>query len=122
MTTTSGQYRVQVTWLWRAAFRLVWPEGKVIFIDPWLKDNPMCPMEYKELDKLEADLILFTHGHYDHEGDTAETTKNTGATIITIVDLRASLQPKGVNGTSLAYHLAIDNQSEFGLLFNHEAV
>ena len=69
MTKPSGQYRVQVTWLWRAAFRFVSPEGKVVFIDPWLKDNPMCPTEYRGLDKLEADLILFTHGHYDHEGE-----------------------------------------------------
>ncbi|MFC1953375.1 metal-dependent hydrolase [Chloroflexota bacterium] len=91
------KYGVQVTWLWRSAFRLVSPEGKVIFIDPWLTDNPLCPDDYKELDKLEADVILFTHGHYDHEGDTAELAKSTGATIVAIVDLRASLQQKGVD-------------------------
>ena len=96
MTKPSGQYNVQVTWLWRAAFRLVSPEGKIIFIDPWLKDNPMCPIDYKELNKVEADVILFTHSHYDHEGDTAEIAKRTGAAVIAIVDLRESLQQKGI--------------------------
>lgn len=57
----------------------------------------MCPTEYREIDKLEADLILFTHGHYDHEGDTAEIAKKTGAAVIASVDLRASLQQKGVD-------------------------
>jgi len=97
MKKSSVQYGVQLTWLWRSAFRLVSPEGKIVFIDPWLKNNPMCPTEYRELDKLEADLILFTHGHYDHEGDTAEIAKKTGAAVIASVDLRASLQQKGVD-------------------------
>jgi L-ascorbate metabolism protein UlaG (beta-lactamase superfamily) len=97
MAKPLGQYRVQVTWLWRAAFRLVSPEGRIIFIDPWLKDNPMCPTEYKDLDKLEADMILFTHCHYDHEGDTAEIAKKTGATVIAIVDLMESLRQKDVD-------------------------
>ena len=102
MTKPLGQYRVQVTWLWRAAFRLVSPEGRIIFIDPWLNGNPMCPTEYKNLDKLEADMILFTHGHYDHEGDTAEIAKKTGATVIAIVDLAASLREKGVDASQIA--------------------
>lgn len=97
MAKPLGQYRVQVTWLWRAAFRLVSPEGRIIFIDPWLKDNPMCPTEYKDLDKLEADIILFTHAHYDHEGDTAEIARKTGATVIAIVDLMESLRQKDVD-------------------------
>ncbi len=97
MAKPSGQYKVQVTWLWRAAFKLVSPEGKIIFIDPWLTKNPMCPAEYKELDKLKADVILFTHTHHDHEGDTVELAKKTGAAVVAIVDLRESLQQRGVN-------------------------
>ena len=101
MAKTLRQYKVQVTWLWRAAFKLVSPEGKIIFIDPWLKDNPMCPAEYKDPDKLEADVILFTHGHYDHEGDTAKIAKRTGATVIVSFDLMESLLQKGVNSDQI---------------------
>ncbi|MDD5083267.1 MAG: metal-dependent hydrolase [Dehalococcoidales bacterium] len=96
MAKPTGQYRVKVTWLWRAAFRFVSPEGKIIFIDPWLRDNPMCPAEYKDPGKLAADVILFTHSHYDHEGDTAELAKKSGARVVAIVDLMESLKQKGV--------------------------
>ncbi len=38
MAKPTGQYQVEVTWLWRAAFRLTTPEGKIVFSDPWLKE------------------------------------------------------------------------------------
>jgi L-ascorbate metabolism protein UlaG (beta-lactamase superfamily) len=101
MVEALGQYKVQLIWLWRAAFKFISPEGKVIFIDPWLKDNPLCPAEYKDLDRLEADVLLFTHSHYDHEGDTAEIAKKTGAKIVAIVDLMASLLEKGVDSSQI---------------------
>jgi L-ascorbate metabolism protein UlaG (beta-lactamase superfamily) len=97
MAKPSGQYRVGVTWLWRAAFRLTTPEGKVVFIDPWLRDNPLCPSEYKEIEKQKADVIVFTHAHRDHIGDTVEIAKNTGAYIAGAVDMRAMFLEKGID-------------------------
>lgn len=40
----------------QASIRIVTPEGKVIYIDPYAGDTY----------HLSADLILVTHGHYDH--------------------------------------------------------
>lgn len=97
MAKPSGQYQVEVTWLWRAAFKLITPEGKIVFIDPWLKDNPLCPHEYKEIEKQKADVIVFTHAHRDHIGDTIEIAKNTGAYIVGAVDMRAMFQEKGID-------------------------
>ena len=96
MAKPTGQYGVQVKWLWRSAFELVSPEGKTILIDPWLKDNPGCPAEYKNLDKVKADVIIFTHGHGDHEGDTVELAQKTGAKVVVGVDQREPLVQKGV--------------------------
>ena len=96
MVKPTGQYGVQVTWLWRSAFKLVSPEGLIILIDPWLKDNPWCPSEYKNLDKVKADVIIFTHNHGDHEGDTVELAKKTGAKVVASTDYRASLGEKGL--------------------------
>lgn len=65
--------RVKVLWLGQAAFRITTVEGKVIVIDPWLKTNPKTPAAYKKLDALgKVDLVLVTHGHYDHMADAAE--------------------------------------------------
>jgi L-ascorbate metabolism protein UlaG (beta-lactamase superfamily) len=55
----------KIQWLGHASFRIQTIfEGQtfVIYIDPWLS-NPFAP---KDLDATDADLILITHGHWDH--------------------------------------------------------
>ncbi len=103
MAKPTGQYRVQVTWLWRSAFKMVSPEGLSVLIDPWLTANPLCPPEYKDLNKVKADIILFTHGHGDHEGDAAELAKKTGAKVITSVDQREPMLQKGLKLEKIVY-------------------
>jgi L-ascorbate metabolism protein UlaG (beta-lactamase superfamily) len=97
MARPSGPFKVEVTWLWRAAFKLVTPEGRIVFIDPWLKNNPLCPPAYKEIGKQKADVIVFTHAHHDHIGDTVELAKSTGATVAGAVDMRAMFLEKGLD-------------------------
>ena len=98
MAKPEGNYNVEVTWLWRAAFRIVTPEGKVIWLDPWLKENPGCPPEFKDPEAAEADLICFTHsGHSDHIGDSPTMAKRTGAPVICPSDSVARLRDEGVD-------------------------
>ncbi len=85
---------VQITYLGHAAFKLISPQGVVILIDPFLKNNPKTPTALKEVDK--ADLILVTHGHGDHLGDTISITQKTNATVIAIAELARYLGKKGV--------------------------
>jgi len=56
-----------ITWLGHSAFRLALPGGRIILIDPWLAENPACPAAFKEVSR--CDIILMTHGHFDHVGD-----------------------------------------------------
>ncbi len=86
---------IKAYWLGHSAVKLVSPSGKIIFIDPFLKDNPSTPEELKEV--KEADYILLTHGHEDHVGDTLEIAKNTGCTVVGIVELMGLLQKKGLS-------------------------
>ncbi len=55
-----------ITWYGHATVRLVLPDERVIFIDPWLTDNPACPDNLKK--PARCDMILLTHGHFDHTG------------------------------------------------------
>ena len=84
---------VSLTWLGHAAFRVDSPGGKRIYLDPWLS-NPSCPEEEKEPERV--DLILLTHGHDDHLGETLQLAQRFECPVVAIVELRGWLSLKGL--------------------------
>ncbi len=88
-----GSGSTAVNWLGHSAFRVTTPTGKVILIDPWLT-NPKAPGDAKDIDK--ADLILLSHGHGDHVGQTVDLAKKSGARVVTIFELSRRLVEAGV--------------------------
>ena len=84
----------KLTWLGHAAFSITTPRGKVLLIDPWLR-NPANPDVKDGKDPLaavpRADYILITHGHRDHVGDAVEIAKKTGAALIANPELSGNL-------------------------------
>ena len=89
---------LSVTWLGHGTFLLQSPGGRRILIDPWIEGNPSFPASAPPLDPL--DLILVTHGHFDHVHDAAPLAKKTGATVVGIFELCQWLQSKGVEKAS----------------------
>jgi L-ascorbate metabolism protein UlaG (beta-lactamase superfamily) len=78
----------EVKWYGQSAFKVDTPGGKVILIDPFITKNPKTPAELKDLGKIgQVDLILVTHGHGDHVGDTAQISKSTGAKVALNADM-----------------------------------
>ena len=72
--------KIKVQWLGQAAFKITTLEGKVIVIDPWLVTNPKTPAEFKKLEALgKVDLVLVTHGHFDHMADAPDIAKMNNA-------------------------------------------
>jgi L-ascorbate metabolism protein UlaG (beta-lactamase superfamily) len=84
-----------LTWLGHSAFRLDSPGGKRIYVDPFLNGNPKCPES--ELDPERCDLIVVTHGHGDHVGDTVTIAQRFGCPVIAQVELRGWLSTKGLS-------------------------
>jgi L-ascorbate metabolism protein UlaG (beta-lactamase superfamily) len=89
---------LSITWLGHGTFLLRSPGGRRIVVDPWLDGNPSCPPHLASIE--EADLILVTHGHFDHVNDVAAVAKKTGATVVGIFELCQWLSSKGVEKTS----------------------
>lgn len=59
-------------------------KGIKILIDPFITDNSLTDLD---ANTVEADVILLTHGHSDHIGDTLEIAKRTGAVVISTVEV-----------------------------------
>ena len=59
--------KLSITWFGHSTFLLRTPGGKRVLFDPWLTSNPSCPDALKKPPK--ADLILASHGHFDHIED-----------------------------------------------------
>ena len=77
-----------------AAYEIITPEGKHILIDPYLDDNPGCPIKSDDLDQV--DLIIVSHAPFDHFGDTEKIARRTGAPVICGGEVKAFLVAKGI--------------------------
>ena len=82
---------VDVRFLGQSAFELK-AGGTTVLVDPFLTGNPLAAAT---ADEMSPDVILLTHGHADHLGDTVDIATRTGATVVAIVELAAELADAG---------------------------
>jgi L-ascorbate metabolism protein UlaG (beta-lactamase superfamily) len=91
--------QTRITWYGHATFVYETAGGKRLMVDPWVKNNPACPDNLKNVDSLDA--ILVTHGHFDHIGDMVEIAKSAKPKqVVGIFEICNWLGKKGVEGCS----------------------
>jgi L-ascorbate metabolism protein UlaG (beta-lactamase superfamily) len=83
---------VDVRFLGQACFEIKSGDTTVL-TDPFLTGNPLAAAS---ADEVNPDVILLTHGHADHLGDTVDIAKRTGATVVAIVELAGEIGEAGV--------------------------
>jgi L-ascorbate metabolism protein UlaG (beta-lactamase superfamily) len=88
--------KLAITWLGHATFIIGTPGGKRVLFDPWL-GNPNCPASMK---KPKVDLILASHGHFDHIEDLIGVARDTNAPVVGIFELCDWVTRKGIQNVS----------------------
>eukprot|EP01022_Parablepharisma_sp_SALTPOND_P014975 TRINITY_DN20889_c0_g2_i1.p1 TRINITY_DN20889_c0_g2~~TRINITY_DN20889_c0_g2_i1.p1 ORF type:complete len:365 (+),score=32.35 TRINITY_DN20889_c0_g2_i1:303-1397(+) len=86
--------KVVMTYLGHSTFRLITETGRVILLDPFLEGNPQCPLQIDQVDHV--DLILVTHGAFDHMGQAVELAISTGAILVSGPDVREYALAQGL--------------------------
>jgi len=67
--------------------------GKRFLFDPFISGNELA--KNVDINGIEADYILVSHGHSDHVGDLLAIAKNTGALVISAFEIAEWIKKQG---------------------------
>ena len=90
---------VSFTWIGHGTWKARSAKGKELLIDPCVMNNPAAPDNLKTVDK--CDLMLITHGHFDHIHDAVEIARHTKPTIVCSHEIGAWLGSKGIDNEKI---------------------
>lgn len=94
-----------------SSFQITTGDNKTILIDPFLDDNPTCPVSS---DEVSADFIVLTHAHGDHVGDAFKIAKRTDPLFICVNELANYCSEKGFRAHNM--HIGGSYGFDFGRL------
>ena len=86
--------------------------GKRIIIDPYFTDNPAASVS---ADNVSPDVIIVSHGHGDHIGDTVAIAKRTNALVIANYEICTWLQGQGLENVH-PQHIGGAHDHGFGVV------
>lgn len=85
-------------------------EGKTIIIDPFITGNKLTDLKAED---VKPDVIILSHGHDDHVGDTVELSKKHNSLVIANYEVATYLGWQGVKNTH-GMHIGGAYQFDFG--------
>ena len=85
---------MNLTWIGHSAVRIV-SSRATLYLDPFISENPAARMEVDSI--KEADIVLVTHDHSDHIGDSFKICKTTGATLVSTFEIAQAAAAEGIN-------------------------
>jgi len=76
--------------------------GTALLFDPFITPNPLA--KAIDINKVNADFILVSHGHGDHLADVVAIAKRTSATVIAPFEVGEWFEKKGVANVQAMNH------------------
>ncbi len=67
--------------------------GKIILFDPFIRGNSLTDLKVED---VKPDVIILTHGHNDHLGDTVELAKRHDALVVGIAEIATYIGWQGI--------------------------
>ena len=92
---------MKLTYFGHSCF-LIETEGIKVLFDPFTEGNPLASQI--NVDEIETDYILVSHGHGDHVSDVEKVYANTGAKLISTFEVVNWFQNKGVENNHPMNH------------------
>ncbi|WP_339732423.1 metal-dependent hydrolase [uncultured Gimesia sp.] len=99
----------KITWLGHSTYQIE-TAGKTILLDPFLTGNPSATISANE---ASADVIIVSHGHGDHVGDTVDIAKHTNALVIANFEIIDWMGKQGIENVH-PQHIGGAHEYEFG--------
>ncbi len=84
---------MNLTYYGHSCFSVTVNDKKLLF-DPFITGNELA--KHIDINTIEADYILLSHGHSDHVADVESIAKRTGATIIAAYEVAVWFAGKGI--------------------------
>jgi L-ascorbate metabolism protein UlaG (beta-lactamase superfamily) len=84
----------RIRYLGTSCYELELPDGRRAIVDPYLDDNEHAAIASDELEAL--DLVLVTHGGFDHLGDAFKLVRRTGAMLFASADVAIAAKLEGI--------------------------
>ncbi|SNR39692.1 metal-dependent hydrolase [Hymenobacter mucosus] len=103
---------MNLTYYGHASF-LLETGGITLLFDPFIRPNPLA--KDIDVDAIQADYILLSHGHGDHVADVEEIGKRTGAELVGMVEVLGWFGQKGLK-TTYAMNLGGTVKLPFGTI------
>ncbi|HYP14391.1 MAG TPA: metal-dependent hydrolase [Bryobacteraceae bacterium] len=88
---------VELTWLGHGTYQIKLESGEVVLVDPWVEGNPAFPTSHA-FDRI--DVMLISHGHFDHIHDAVPLAQKHEPQVICIYEIGQWLEGKGVKNIS----------------------
>lgn len=76
--------------------------GRTLLFDPFITPNELA--HSIDINKVRADFILISHGHFDHLADAVTIAKRTGAMVISNYEITVWLGQQGLTKTHPLNH------------------